>query len=251
LGFEAVYVSGGAVGYALAISEALLTVNDLASLVAAIRRRSSTPIVVDGGVGFGDAVHVARAVWDLEAAGAAAIELEDQVAPKRASHHRGIEHLVTSEEMVGKLNAAVEARRDPDLLIIARTNAIKPEGLEGAVERGRAYLAAGADLLLISTLDLAEFDSVAKETGGMTCALGVLSDPSAEDWAGVGCRMVLDPLTPQVLAFDAVRQAFTRYKEGTAGPSMADLWPLYSDLAEYAGLEELYEIERVTTEIGT
>ena len=83
LGFTAGYVSGGGLGYQLALSEALLTVTELAATVAAITRRSSLAVIVDGGVGFGDPVHVARAMWEFEAAGAVAVELEDQVAPKR------------------------------------------------------------------------------------------------------------------------------------------------------------------------
>src|SRR5690606_28455642 len=113
LGYGAGYLSGGALGYSLAVSEALLTLSEVAGATAAITRRTDLPLIVDGGVGFGDPVHTARAMWDLEAAGAAAVELEDQVAPKRVSHHRGVEHLVPVEEMVAKIEVAVAARRDP------------------------------------------------------------------------------------------------------------------------------------------
>ena len=101
-GFAAGYVSGGALGYANAVSEALLTLDELVSTTRHVTQRSNLPVIVDGGVGFGDAVHLVRAIWEVEATGAAAIEIEDQVAPKRVSHHRGVEHLISCGEMVAK-----------------------------------------------------------------------------------------------------------------------------------------------------
>jgi methylisocitrate lyase len=88
-GFEAGYVSGGALGYAMAVSEALLTLTEVALVTQQVVRRSDLPIIVDAGVGFGDAVHGARTIWEIEATGVAAIKIEDQVAPKPVSHHRG------------------------------------------------------------------------------------------------------------------------------------------------------------------
>jgi len=106
LGYHAGYVSGGAIGFAKAVSEGLLAFTELAEATASLTLRCSMPIIVDGAVGFGDPVHVTRMMWAFEAAGAAAVELEDQVAPKRVSHHRGIEHLVASSEMADKIAAA-------------------------------------------------------------------------------------------------------------------------------------------------
>ena len=94
-GFTKGYVSGGALGYAHAVSEALLTLDELCDVVRHVTARSDLQIIADAGVGFGDAAHVTRSISQLEAAGAWAIEIEDQVAPKRVSHHRGIEQLVT------------------------------------------------------------------------------------------------------------------------------------------------------------
>ena len=135
IGYEAGYVSGGALGFSLAVSEALLSIDELADLTRAIAGRCDLPIVVDGGVGFGDPVHVTRTMWELEAAGAAAVEIEDQVAPKRVSHHRGVEHLVSRDEMVSKVTAAVAARQDPNFLVIVRTGAVRHEGVDAACDR--------------------------------------------------------------------------------------------------------------------
>ena len=115
LGFEAAYLSGGGFGFQLAVSEANLTITEVAGLARQITARSDVPLIVDGGVGFGDALQTARAVREIEAAGAAAIEIEDQVAPKRAHHHKGVEHLEPLEKMVDKVREAVNARRDDDL----------------------------------------------------------------------------------------------------------------------------------------
>src|SRR5205807_4826568 len=106
------------------------------------------PLIVDGTTGFGDPIHVLRTVRDLEHAGAAGIEIEDQLTPKHAHHHRGVDHPISLEAMVEKVEAAVEARRDPDFLIIARTNTIGEVSFEEAVRRSLAFAEAGADMIL-------------------------------------------------------------------------------------------------------
>lgn len=247
LGFGAGYLSGGALGYQYAVSEALLTITELADACRRMTTRSDLAIIVDGGVGFGDPVHVQRAMWEFEAAGAAAVELEDQVAPKRVSHHRGVEHLVPPEDMVAKIRAAVEARRDPDFLIIARTGAVRHEGFDAAIGRMRAYREAGADVLLL-------FPSTEEE---WAAAPGLLDAPlaamvAADTKLPAGWALVIDPFTGQVLAYQAVRDAYTRLvREGTSGHSLKALMAVYRELPGMAGLEELYELERRTTEPGT
>src|SRR5215217_4333778 len=124
VGFDTVYVGGGGLGYARGVSEALLTLTEVAEVTRGIAERVDVDLVVDATTGFGDAVHTSRTVRVLEQAGAAAVEVEDQMAPKRAHHHKGVDHMIGSEEMVGKIEAAVAARTDPDLLLIVRTNAL-------------------------------------------------------------------------------------------------------------------------------
>ena len=148
-GFQFGYVSGGALGYEYGVSEALLTLTEVAEVSRRVVQHGQLGVIVDVGVGFGDPVHVARMMWEIEATGADAIEIEDQVAPKRVSHHRGIEHLVSCELMVQKIQQAVAARRDPGCLIIARTGAIKNESFDDALNRLHAYQDAGADVLMM------------------------------------------------------------------------------------------------------
>src|SRR5947209_3422643 len=119
LGFAAAYIGGGALGYMLGVTEARLTSTDVVQVIRQIAAVTDLPLIVDGTTGFGDAIHVLRTVHEFERAGAAGIEIEDQLTPKHAHHHRGIDHPVSLEVMVEKVQAAVEAREDPDFLIIA------------------------------------------------------------------------------------------------------------------------------------
>ncbi len=251
LGFGAGYVSGGGLGYQLAVSEALLTLGELAGAVAAITRRSALPVIVDGGVGFGDAVHVARAIWDFEAAGAVAVELEDQVAPKRVSHHRGIEHLVPVDEMVAKLRVAAAERRDPDFLIIARTSAVRHEGYDAAIERGLAYAAAGADLVMLFPETPAQWDDAPGRLPVPVVAMGAHGTRTAQAWRDQGWSLVIDPFTGQTAAMAAVRAAYERVAAGEPGGDLTALMATNRELPTLAGLDALYDIERATTEPGT
>lgn len=256
LGFESAYVSGGGLGYQLAVSEALLTVDELAACTRAITRRSGLGIVVDGGVGFGDPVHVARAMWELEAAGATAVELEDQVAPKRVSHHRGVEHLVPTEWMVAKLRVAAQQRRDPDFVVIARTGAVRHESFDAAMARAAAYVEAGADAIMLFPDDeagWAEAPRRVRELGVPAIAMTMLDVRPPQQWSELGWAMVIDPMSGQVAAVDAVRALYERQlaNPDAAGPDLRERNRVYKGLAELAGLEELYDIERATTEPGT
>lgn len=253
LGYGAGYLSGGALGYELAVSEALLTLTELAGATRQIARRSRLPLIADAGVGFGDAVHTASAIWELEAAGASAIEIEDQVAPKRVSHHRGVEHLVPLHEMAAKLEVAAKARTDPDLLIIARTGAVRNESFAAAIERARAYRAAGADLLMLFPASEEEWARAPQLLDAPLAAIAPLDARTPEAWAELGWSLVIDPFTGQLLALRAVREAYAHFVEhGRTGLEPgAEFWQAYRELASLAGLEELYDIERVTTERGS
>jgi 2-methylisocitrate lyase-like PEP mutase family enzyme len=123
-------------------------VSELATHVAAVREIFPGPIVVDADTGFGNAVNMVRTVQMLERAGADALQIEDQVFPKRCGHFAGKE-VIPAAEMVAKIKAAVDARRDADLLVIARTDAIEPEGFAAAIDRAAAYREAGADVTFV------------------------------------------------------------------------------------------------------
>lgn len=149
-GFEAVYVSGAGIANTwLGVPDVgLVTLTELRGHVEAIREAVDVPLIVDADTGFGNPVGVAHTVRTLERAGADAIQLEDQESPKRCGHFEG-KRVVPAGEMVQKVRAATDARRDDDLVIIARTDARVSEGLEAAVARAARYLEAGADVAFV------------------------------------------------------------------------------------------------------
>lgn len=152
-GFEALYLSGGAVAYTLLgrSDVGLTTATETADVLARIADRVSLPIIVDGDTGYGNALNTQRTVRAFERAGAAMIQLEDQGFPKRCGHLAG-KSLVSTAEMCGKLRAALDARHDAGTLILARTDAVAVEGLDAAIERAEAYLACGVDALFVEAV---------------------------------------------------------------------------------------------------
>jgi 2-methylisocitrate lyase-like PEP mutase family enzyme len=152
-GFEALYLSGGAVAYTqLGRSDVgLTTATETAEVLARITDRVNLPVIVDGDTGYGNALNTQRTVRAFEQAGAAMIQLEDQTFPKRCGHLDG-KSLVSTQEMCGKLKAALDARRSSETLILARTDAVAVEGLDAALERAEAYAACGVDALFIEAL---------------------------------------------------------------------------------------------------
>lgn len=152
-GFEAAYLSGASVAYTrLGRPDiGLVTFTETLSTISAISERVNIPVIVDADTGFGNALNTMRTVRELERAGAAALQLEDQTFPKRCGHLDG-KSVVPCGEMVGKLKAALDARRDTNTLIVARTDAAATEGVEAALERAERYLEVGADVLFIEAL---------------------------------------------------------------------------------------------------
>ena len=149
-GAEAVYVSGANIAYTrLGRPDiGLVAMTEVAEVVALVRDRVPLPIIVDADNGFGNALNVQRTVRMFERAGASAIQLEDQVMPKRCGHLAG-KALISSSEMVGKIRAAVDARHDEATMIIGRTDAVAVEGFDAALERAARFAEAGADVIFV------------------------------------------------------------------------------------------------------
>jgi 2-methylisocitrate lyase-like PEP mutase family enzyme len=156
-GFEAAYVTGAGIAnsYLGIPDNGLVTLTELADHVATIRAVFSGPLMVDADTGFGNPLNMHRTVRVLERAGADAIQIEDQVFPKRCGHFEGKE-IVPLPEMVAKIKAAVDARTDPDLMIVARTDAIAVDGFNAAMERAHAFREAGADIGFVEAPTTAE-----------------------------------------------------------------------------------------------
>ncbi len=153
LGFEAIYITGAGVTnmWFGMPDQGFMGLAEIADHTARIRDAVSLPLIVDADTGFGNALNVYHTVRTLERAGADCIQLEDQVAPKRCGHFAG-KDVISVEEAVSKIKAAVDARRDPDLLIMARTDAAAVHGFEAAVERAHKFAEAGADILFVEAV---------------------------------------------------------------------------------------------------
>ena len=221
-GFDALYVSGGALTASQGLPDlGVMTLEELCCSVRSIARATRLPLVVDGDTGYGEAINTMRMVRELEAAGAAAVHIEDQVLPKKCGHLND-KTLVTAEQMAAKVAAARRARTH--LRIIARTDAAGVEGLGSAIDRARAYLKAGADAIfpdaLTSIEDLREF-SVAIDApllANMT-EFGRTPYLSADEFEALGYSMVIWPVS-------ALR---------TAAKAMAEM---YRQLADQGSLEQ-------------
>ena len=173
-GFEILHVTG--FGSAAAITGGpdigLVTMTEMVETTRRICDAVERPVIADADCGYGNPLNVMRTVRALEAAGAAGLHLEDQVTPKRCGHMAG-KAVIPAAEMVAKVAAAVDARDDPDFVIIARTDARAPEGLDAALERAHAYSAAGADVLFVEAPEsVEEIQRIATELPGRSCSTG-------------------------------------------------------------------------------
>ena len=148
-GFNMVALGGYAMGAHTAITEPLMSLEDVAHITRSVALVSNLPVMVDGGAGWGDPLHVMHTIKVLEQAGAASIHIEDQYFPKRARYHMGVEEIISMEEMVKKIHAAANARQDPDFAIVARTDAMRTHGYAEGVRRANEYVKAGADLIML------------------------------------------------------------------------------------------------------
>ncbi|MGO4303766.1 MULTISPECIES: isocitrate lyase/PEP mutase family protein [unclassified Cupriavidus] len=153
-GFEALYLTGaGVTNMSFGLPDlGFIGLADIAEHTARVRDAVALPLIVDADTGFGNALNVRQTVRTLERSGADAIQFEDQVMPKKCGHFAGKE-VISASEMLGKIRAAVDAREDPNLLIIARTDAAAVHGIEDAIERGHRFVEAGADILFIEATE--------------------------------------------------------------------------------------------------
>jgi len=246
LGHRAVYLSGGALSAAAGVPDVgLLTLTEFVEEARRIAQATALPLLCDADTGFGEALNVERTVRLFEGAGAAGIHLEDQQLPKRCGHLSG-KALVTPDEMAAKLRAAAAARRDPDFVIIARTDARGVNGFEDAVRRARLYLSAGADAIFPEALESAEeFAAFAREVPAVLLAnnteFGRSPNLDQAALAAMGYRMVLYPLTAFRVALRAAQETLGQLlnlgHQREAIPRMLTRAELY-ELLDYSGYEE-------------
>ena len=256
-GFPAGYLGGGATGYAKVALEANLNLTEMCQAALDIRTVSSLPLILDGACGYGDPMHMHRTIGMVEAAGFEAIEIEDQLVPKRAHHHVGIEHMIPIELMAAKVREAVAARRSPDFLIVGRTNAMRASTMDDALRRGEAYRKAGADLVLLSMANRPEqLRAIAERLGGPLMYLagrGGLAGlgMSLKDLGALGYKIVADPSTPLLAAFVAWKKVYAELAQDFGGGQAKVDWsPVEHEMLKVIDIEKLLAVERATVEKG-
>jgi methylisocitrate lyase len=253
-GFRALYLGGGSMGYIKAGTEANLSLTEMCQAALDIRTVCPLPLILDGACGWGDPMHVRRTIGMSEAAGFAAIEIEDQLLPKRAHHHIGIEHMIPSELMEAKIRAAVEARRDPDFIVIGRTNALRSTGLDDALRRAEAYKRAGADMLYVTGRRAEDVRALGERLPPplmyMTGAGGLAHGQITRAELGqLGFRLIVDPTTPLMAAHKALRECYAALARDEADPVLGpDAGKEQAVLHQTIDLEAMLEIERRTVE---
>jgi methylisocitrate lyase len=262
-GFSAVYISGAALAATRGLPDlGLLTMTEVLSDAATIAHAVSIPALADVDTGFGSASTVMRTVREFEQAGIAGIQLEDQENPKRCGHLPG-KRLVSSQEMVGKILAATEARRDKDFLIVARTDARGVEGLEAAVQRAQAYAEAGADAIFPEALESAEeFRTFAEQLAKQGANVPLVANMtefgktpylSCSEFEELGYRMVLFPVTALRVTTKAVEQLLRDLKNQGSQRDLLGQMHTRQQLYELLQYEEYERRERSfrSTDDGT
>jgi 2-methylisocitrate lyase-like PEP mutase family enzyme len=253
-GFKCLYLGGGPLGYLRCVTEANMSLPEMVDVGLEVRSASTLPLVLDGTCGWGDPMHLHRTMNMSEAAGFAGIEVEDQPMPKRAHHHIGIEHLIPQELMVAKIREMVRARRDPDFVIIGRTNAARCATVDEALRRGEAYKKAGADMLFVLPKTNDDIEYLAKRLPSplmyMTLTGGFDSMPySVEEMGKMGYRFLVDPMTPVLAVHHAMRESYRAMKNMVPDPLLRGAFKQEHEALNLSmDLEKLLAIERGTVE---
>lgn len=249
-GFKAVYMTGsGAAMDLLGLPDlGFLSMTEMVTHARNIVQATSRPVIADADTGFGNALNVARTVREYERAGVAGLHIEDQVAPKRCGHFPGKE-VISREEMIGKVKAALDARRDQDLMIIARTDARAVLGIEEAIKRGIAYSRAGADMIFVEAPEsVEELRLIARSIpapamanmseGGKTPLL------SAKELEEMGFRLVIYPRSAAGAAAKAIQELMAVLKRDGTTEKYLDRIISFEGRNRITGLAFYQEMEK-------
>jgi len=249
LGFEAVYMTGyGTSASMLGKPDVgLLTLTEMARRASNIVEAVNIPVIADADTGYGNAVNVMRTVREYEKAGVACIQLEDQVAPKKCGHMLGRE-IISAEEMVGKIKAACDARRG-DTLIMARTDARTNYGIEEALERGRLYEEAGADILFIESVETIEEMKMVTSSFNVPVLANMLEHGrtpllSRDELEEIGYDLAIFCVASTYVAAKAVMDLMIHLKETGRTNDYMDKMITFEEFNKLIGLPEIREIER-------
>ncbi len=249
-GFGAVYMTGfGSAASRLGRPDVgLMTLPEMVDNAHRIAQAVDLPVIADADTGYGNPINVIRTVQEYEAAGVAAIHIEDQVMPKKCGHMEG-KQLIAAGEMAAKVAAAVSARRSPDFSIIARTDARAVEGLDGAIERARAYRRAGADLLFVEAPQSTdEIETIAAAFPDVPLlfnyAEGGKTPPVTHEFLrDLGFSVVIFPLSTLLVATAAMRSVLGEIKAKGSPIDVLPSMPGFQDFLDFIGIAEIRELE--------
>ena len=249
-GFEAVYMTGfGTSLTRLGMPDVgLLTATEMIDNASRIVDASELPVVADADTGYGNPINTRRTIRDYEKAGVAGVHLEDQAWPKRCGHLAG-KRVIPTAEMVAKIKAACDARRDDDFVIITRTDAIAIEGLDAALERGERYREAGADILFIEApVGREQVEIVSKRFKGVPllynmAASGKTPDLPADELGKLGFKLAIYPNWLLLAAIPAMQNLLRELKKTGSIAHMRDKVTNFKQFTDIAGLPEIQELE--------
>lgn len=249
VGFDIVFISGYSVS-AARLGEpdfGFLTQTEMADTARAVCRVSRAPVIVDADTGYGNALNVMRTVRDLQEAGAAGIFLEDQVWPKKCGHMAG-KRVVETAEHVAKIRAAVDARGERDLFVVARTDARQPLGLEAAIARCLAYMEAGADALFVEApQSIEELERVAEALPAPLVAnmieRGATPQLTRGELRELGYALIVCPLAALFAAASAVQDVLTELRDRETTAAAIDRMLTFDDFNALVGLADRYADE--------
>lgn len=247
IGHKSIYLSGGGVAnasYGLP-DLGMTSLNDVIEDVQRITAACKLPLLVDIDTGWGGAFNIAKTIRDMEKAGAAAVHMEDQVAQKRCGH-RPNKEIVSTEEMVDRIKAAVDARTDPDFFIMARTDSFAQEGLESAIERAKAYVAAGADGIFAEAIKTEEHYRAFSEALSVPILANITEFGKTELWnkkelGEWGAAMVLYPLSAFRAMSKAAELVYTSILNEGDQKDVVDIMQPRMELYDYLGYHDYEE----------
>jgi len=251
-GFPAVYMTGfGTAASVLGQPDVgLLTMSEMVSRAAALAAVvGDRPLIADADTGYGNPINVRRTVREYERAGVAAIHIEDQVWPKKCGHMEG-KQVISVDEMVQKIRAAVDARQDPDFVIIARTDANAVYGLEDALRRGRAYREAGADVIFIEApRSIEELRAIAQAFPDVPLLYNWAESGKTpllplEEIHALGFKLVIFPVSMLFAATQALLDLLEALKQGQTPLAFAERMVTFSQFTDQIGLPEIQALER-------
>lgn len=249
-GFEAAYLSGGAVARSMGIPDiGLVTLSEVIDRAAQVASVVNIPIIADADTGYGNAVNLVRAVREFERSGVAAIHIEDQITPKRCGHLDGKE-VIPLEEMGKKLEAALASRSDPDFCIIARTDARGVHGFDDAIRRGRAFAKLGVDAIFVEAPQSeAELAEIPRAIVGVPLLVNVFKGGKTpmlpvDRLQQMGYRIAIYPSETQRAGIHAMRQALGLLKRDGTTEAMDDALTTFKERDKIVGLDEWQRLEQ-------